>query len=371
MDSRDEFTFRTTDLDPGSDAALGADYTMLWEGSAARCPFQSPAILGWFNRSIRDRARLFALRDDRGMQAAVVLRQDASGGLSFLSDLKTDVNRFLFHRELEEGGKRAFFIGLLRTVIAEGRTLTLNSQLGDHPDTALLLAIVKEQGMWATVVDNSACPVLEAASPEELFAQVDAQRELRYRVNKLRNQKQAEFEVFTDQVDLETWTADFQQAHISRWEGTDTPSRFRDPERRQFLLGCLQAWAANGLLVRFSVRTMDGRTGFVIGLRAPGTIIHHSTTYHPCHAKFSPGKALLHTMAGWMRDNGLRILDFGDGREPYKYSVATSERPLQRIFIGRRSDLRFRASSSMIRMVRGNQLLYGMYQRHLKRRWRS
>lgn len=363
-----EATARSTFVSLDPDHGHWAAYAELWRASTARCPFQAPAILRWHGQTTSDATRLFALRDERGLRAAVVLRQNASGGLSFLSDLKTDVNRFLFHHEADEPTKRAFFDGLFRTVVAEGLALTLNSQPGDHPDTLLLLAGAKEAGLHTTVVENSACPVVEAATPGYLFDHVNGLRELRYRVNKLRNQQNAVFEVFTDEAQLDAWTEDFQNTHVRRWSGTATPSSFQDPARRAFVTGCLRAWAADGLLTRFSVRTAEGRIGFVIGLRAPDTLIHHSTTYDPAHAKSSPGKALIHVIAGWMHDNGLRILDFGDGREAYKFTVATGERPLHRIFIARRGDLRFIASSEMVRIVRGNRFLHGVYQRHVKRR---
>ena len=343
-------------------------YARLWQASSGRCPFQAPAILRWHATRTGDVVRLCALQDGTDLRAAVMLRLDRSGGLSFLSDLKTDINRPVFHGELSQAEKSAFFQGLFRNMVAEGHALTLNSQDGDHPDTRLLLSVARGTGLHATVVDNSACPVLECATPEDLFAHVDASRELRYRVNKLRNQKKAVFEVFTDDAELDEWAEEFQAVHVQRWTGTDTPSSFLDPARRAFVTGCLRAWALDGLLVRFSVRIDEGRIGFVVGLRAPDTLIHHSTTYHTAHARNSPGKALIHFMAGWMRDNGLRILDLGDGREAYKYTVATAERPLHRIFIARKADLRFIASSEMVRLVRGNSFLHGLYQRHLKRR---
>ena len=106
-------------------------------------------------------------------------------------------------------------------------------------------------------------------------------------------------------------------------------------------------------------------------LVAAFALAHHSTTYEPRFAKSSPGKALIHHMAEWMSSNGCRILDFGDGREDYKYAVATGERPLVRIFIANKSNVRYILSSSVIRMVRGNRFMYDVYQRHIKPRLQS
>ncbi len=343
----------------------------LWQQSDGRSPFQSPAILRHHAVSTTGVKRFFASYRNGEMRAAVVFKQDDAHSLSFLSDLKTDVNHFLFHAQAGEDERAAFFAELLDAVKKENLTLTLNNQPGEDRTTELIVRMAEEAGLFCAVLQHSACPVVEAPTPEALYAHVNGLRELRYRVNKLRNQKAAVFETFTDGDDLDAWTDEFCDAHVRRWDGTPTPSNLRHPHRRTFLKDCLRAWAQDELLVRFSVRLEEGRIGFVIGLRAPDTIVHHSTTYDPRHAKSSPGKALLLHMAEWMRDNGYRTLDFGDGREDYKYTVATGERPLARLFISRRGNLRFIASTSVIRAVRSNRFLSGMYERHVKPRMKA
>ena len=353
----------------GEEPATWSVLRELWENSDDRCPFQSPAVLRQFGANTSDAKRLFALYRDGAIIAGVVLKQDETRDLTFLSDLKTDVNRFLFHTAADEEVKRVFFDRLFQTIAEEDLSLTLNSQYGDREDTGLLRQAAESAGLFCSVVENSACPVVEAASPGELFAHVNGLRELRYRVNRLLNQQEAVFETFADDTELEAWTDMFCATHMRRWADTSTPSSFRNDERRVFLKGCLRAWAADGVLVRFSVRVGEERIGFVIGLRSgTDTIIHHSTTYDPRFAKSSPGKALIHHMAAWMAGTGYRILDFGDGREDYKYTVATGDRPLVRIFIANKSNMRYILSSSVIRLVRGNRFMYDVYQRHIKPR---
>lgn len=355
----------------GSDPAPWADHAALWASSTSRCPFQAPAILRHFSRTVAEPKRMFALYRGGAAIAAAIFKQDHSGRLTFLSDLKTDVNRFLFHKEAGIEEKILFFDGIFRSVREEHLSLMLNNQPGDHEDTIQLETCANSAGLYIKVLPNSACPVVEAASPEDLFKHVNGLRELRYRVNKLRNQKDAEFEVFTDAGGLDDWADEYCATHVRRWSGTSTPSNLRHPHRREFLKGCLHAWTEDGTLVRFSIRVAGARIGFVIALRAPETLIHHSTTYDPGHAKNSPGKALLPHLAGWMAENGYRILDFGDGREEYKYTVATGERPLARVFIANKGNLRFIVSSSLIRLVRGNRFMYDVYQRHIKPRMRA
>ena len=198
MSANEHLEFKSIVL--GEDPALWAAFSMLWENSESRCPFQSPSVLRHHATKTDDAKRLFMLLQGSDPIAAVVFKRDGSDNLTFLSDLKTDVNRFLFHAEADDEIKRTFFKRLFQTIADEDLSLTLNSQYGDHADTLLLRQAAESAGLFCAVVENSACPVVEAASPEELFAHVHGLRELRYRVSKLRNQQGATFEALRSKL---------------------------------------------------------------------------------------------------------------------------------------------------------------------------
>ncbi len=356
---------------PASDPSVWKELAALWQRGTQSCPFQSPGILRYFSDATEEETLVLACKRDGSLHAAVVLKLDQGGKLSFLSDLKTDLNRFLFDPVCSALDKAGFFDFILGTIKEQRWSWTLNNQATEEDHTALLELRAEEAGLYNLGILHSARPVVEAATPAELYAHVHGFRELRYRVNRLVKQPGTTFEVFTDDRELDAWTDAFCNVHMLKWSGTPTPSSFRDPVRREFLRGCLKAWNADGLLVRFSIRSGAERIGFVVGLRNGDTLIHHSTTYHPEHARASPGKALIHAMAEWMSGNGFRTLDFGDGREEYKYSVATGERPMKRIFISTKSDLAYILSTSVIRTVNSSPRLYGIYQKHIKKLLKS
>jgi hypothetical protein len=341
------------------------NFAELWQNSLDRSPFKSPHILRYFAGATKDKTTVFQCFENAQLRGVVFLKENA-GVYTFLSDLKTDVNFFVLDRKLSREEQKQFFEGFLQTVKRESWMVILNNQ----PAWAGYMPIFEEAGknsdlFWLNI-SYSVCPFIEAETPEALFEQVNSSRELRYRMNKLKKQENAEFEVLTDGTELELWVKEFCEAHVLRWADTSTPSAFRDPARRQFLFDCLKAWNADNLLVRFAVKVEQRRIGFVVGLLEEHSLIHHSTTFHPDYWKFSPGKALILFMTQWMKDHNMRILDFGDGNEPYKYDVANQEHVLNRIFISGKSKITFMMKAGMIKFIRNNQKAYNLYQNRLK-----
>lgn len=341
------------------------EFAVLWANSPGRSPFKSPSLLQYFAHKAGDHLAVFQYREDGELRGAILLKEN-KGVYTFLSDLKTDVNFFLIDRRCAPEEIKAFFGHLLDTVKTRKWSLILNNQPSWAHYMPVFEAAGQASGLFWLNFNYSVCPVATEESPQALFRRINGSRELRYRVNKLKNQVHAEFEVLTDGTDLERWAEEFCEAHILRWADTPTPSHFRDPERREFLRDCLQAWDRDGLLVRFAVKTEQRRVGFVIGLREADSLIHHSTTFHPDFWKYSPGKALIHFMAQWMQENNLRTLDFGDGNEAYKYEVANEEHILNRIFICGKQEYGFIAKARFIKMVKEHPRMYHFYQHRLK-----
>lgn len=337
----------------------------LWNYSLGKCPFEAPSLLRYFAQKTKKEVVVFQFQKGNELRGAVLFGKKR-GNLSFLSDLKTDFNYFVVHRECTDEEMTGFFSFIMDKVRQENWSLTLNNQPSWEKYMPFLEESMEASGLYWEKLSYSVCPRVEAASPQGLFEKINGFRELRYRVNKLINQEKAVFEVFTDGEDLEKWVEEFCDAHVLRWANTPTPSHLQPGEARQFLLNCLSAWNRDGLLARFSVKVEGRRIGFIVGLRQMQTMVHHSTTYHPDYKKSSPGKALIHTMAAWMRENGMNTLDFGDGNEPYKYTVANAEHELLRIFAAGKSNLKFRGKVWTVGWVKNHPKAYEFYQSRLK-----
>jgi CelD/BcsL family acetyltransferase involved in cellulose biosynthesis len=216
-------------------------------------------------------------------------------------------------------------------------------------------------------IDYSVCPVVECNTPQEVLHIMKDSYSVRNVTNKLKTKFKAGFEVIADEEDLENWVQEFCISHMKRWEKTPTPSVYRSKDRQAFLLDCLRAWSADKILVRFAVKVGGQRIGFIVGLAEENSLIHHTTTFDPEYYKVSPAKALLHTMAEWMIEKGVSILNFGDGNEKYKYSFANTEWKLKRMMISKKTNYKFIIKTRMISLVKKKSGLYSFYQNKIKR----
>lgn len=345
-------------------------FTVLWQKSGDRSPFKSPHILQYFAGNVKSQVVVFQFFQDDDLRGVILLKEN-KGTYTFLSDIKTDVNFFVLDRSCTPEDERQFFEYFLKTIEREKWSVILNNQPSWARYMPVFEAAGKSSGLFWLHFAYSVCPIAVDETAEGLFGRINSSRELRYRVNKLKKQESAEFEVLTDGTDLDRWVEEFCQAHILRWADTPTPSAFRNPERCTFLRDCLHAWNADGILVLFSVKVARGRVGFVVGLMEENSLVHHSTTFHPDYWKYSPGKALIHFMAEWMKEQKINMLDFGDGNEPYKYDVANREHILNRIFISGKNRLPFIAKAKLIKFIKDRPRIYQWYQIKLKSMYRN
>ncbi|MEQ1745712.1 MAG: GNAT family N-acetyltransferase [Saprospiraceae bacterium] len=348
------------------DTAFWEQYTRLWENSKHRSPFQSPSILRYYAEKQASAVAVFQYAGADGELLGAALFKRDKEHFSFLSDIKTDANFFVLHRNLKPDETRRFFEHLLETVERENWALMLNHKPAWADYTSEFEAIVKKSPLYAMNLDYSVCPVAEAETPDALFQRVENSGKFRYYATRVSKATGMDFEVFEDDNELEAWAEAYCRAHVKRWNNTSTPSSFLDAKRREILLGCLQAWSRDNVLVRFSINSRDGRIGFAIGLREERSLIFHATTFDPDYAKYSPGKALIHFIASWMVGEGLSTLDFGDGNEAYKYEVASREQVLRRVFLSRKTNLRFILKTLAIKVVRENPGMFSLYQNRLK-----
>lgn len=352
------------------DADFWSRYAQLWERSLHRSAFQSPHIVQYFSGLIHDGLAVFECTDEDKLIATALFKRE-NGYYTFLSDLKTDANFFLLDRNCTPEMMRHIFEGFIGLIEQEKMTLMLNHFPAWAGYMGIIEDLLRASSLYSMQLDYSVCPVAAGETPEALYKEVSASRNTRYKVNKFVKQENGTFEVLTDDADMDHWADEFCDAHVARWAPTPTPSAYRDPKRREFLKNCLHAWYADKVLVRFALRVGEKRIGFMVGLLEEETLIYHAPTFHPDYAHCSPGRALIYFITQWMAENKLRILDFGDGNEPYKYYVASKDQVLRRIFISGKYNLSFIAKTRFIKAVREHQKIYSLYQNKLKPAYRN
>ena len=332
------------------DTGFWAEYETLWMNSLHKPVFKSPRYVRYLTERFAGQLAICRFTVGEKLCGIAFFRKDGNT-YRLLTDLKADHNFLVIHRDCTREQVQFFFRGLLAEIKKENWVLTLRAQPVWAPYIGNLIEAINQSGLFWNVANRSVCPVLEEATPQEFYKKLNDSRELRYRVNRIKNQLKGTFEIFTGEEDLEAWTEKFCELHRKRWEGTMTPSRYESADERLFLKNCLTAWANDNLLVRFSVRVEGERIAFVICLRQQNTLVHHSTAYDDNYRKYSPGKALILVIAEWMQQHDMNVLDFGEGAEPYKYEYANKELELNEISIAPISNLPF------ILKVKARQLL--------------
>ena len=342
-------------------------YTELWKNSLNRPAFQSPKFIRFLAAWAKGEIAICQGYLD-GQLMAVALFKKKAGVYHFLSDEKSDHNFFVIHESCSESEISEFFENFLAEVKKEKWAMILHRQ----PETASYLPVLKKLGessgmFWATS-RCSVCPMFVAESPEDLYAQMNKSRVRTY-ANRLKKQHQATFEALTGSEDLENWVKEYCRIHLKRWASTDTPSVYRDETRQQFLYDCLKAWIADGILVRFSINTPEGRIAFKVGLIQQNSLISHSHTYDPDYHSSGPGKVLLRHAGEWMKNNGLSTLDFGYGNESYKYQYANREVELTRIYASGDFNMVFMLKTWMMKFAKNaskNRKLQTFYRQNIK-----
>jgi len=352
-------------VDNTLDSFFWADYADLWHNSKSRSPFQAPGILQFFSQKYTNSVIAVRLLREQSTVGAVLLKKEKNV-YSFLSDLKTDANFFVFRNDCSDGDIDYFFGGLLDFIKQQHSAVIFNNVASWAGYFPVFEKCAAKSNLFFQAIDYSVCPVLKCDTPEEIRAIINRSRTLRNSVNKIRHNQKAVFEVLTGDEDLENWVKEFCFCHIQRWEKTPTPSSYRNMERQVFLLKCLQAWSADKVLVRFAIKVNQQRIGFHICLIEQNSLIGHSMTYHPDYQKLSPARVLLLTMAEWMMEKKLRILDFGNGNEKYKYNYINQELVLKRVFISKKANYLFIVKSQLIKLVKNNSRIYSFYQKKIK-----
>lgn len=342
-------------------------YSELWHNCTHPSPFQSPVFIQFLADCYpQDLAIYQCLKQDK-LIGAVFFRK-VNGVYEFLSEVKSDHNFFTLHRECTQEETKGFFKGLVDEIKSRNWALVLNYQpsWASYMDTFIREG--KKGGIYWGLPSHSVCPALVCDSPKEVLERFDKIKNLRYYVSRLKKQQNAVFEAFTDDEDLSEWSRQFCECHIKRWKDTPTPSKYNSPEMQEFHKNCLEAWAKEGLLRRFSVRVGEERIAFNLALMQENALVGHSQAYDPEFYKYSPGKALMYFIGEWMMMQGICKIDFGKGGESYKYGMTNVDMDLYKIFMSNYSNVRFVLKSKLEKTARDNADFIKVYRGKIRPR---
>lgn len=341
------------------DATFWEAYTDLWKNSQYQSCFQAPFFLkSLLSLNLGIITILKGFRNEKLIGATFFYKRGSE--FHFLSDIKTDHNYFILHKDITLDETKQYFKGLLREIEKRKWTFRLNNQ----PSWASYMDIFKEalseSRLFSKSIPYNPCLVLEAESPEALFKATNKQK-LRQKLNRIKEKGEVAFEAYRDDEDLDQWLNEFYEVHIRKWANTNTPSSYTDPEKRSFYKSCILAWIKEDLLVRFSIKLGNKRIAFITALLENGYLVHHTTTYDLDYEKQSPGLIIINQVGRWMADRNMTKMEFGDGGEAYKYQFTSKELSLLTIFITHPWNLPYRLKMKLINFIRKNKNIRDYY----------
>lgn len=347
------------------DTTFWEAYTSLWKESEYQSAFQSPFFLQVLVNMVDKKDIIVIKGNKNGELAGAAFLYNKNGVWHFLSDLKTDHNYFVLHKDLSQEEIKEYFGGLLSEIEKRKLAVRLNSlpSWAYYADT--FKKMLAEKNVFYKVTDASTCIFLETATPEELFKATD-KKKFRQKLNRLKDQGNVAFEVFTDAEDIDNWLNGLFELHIKRWAVTNTPSIYRDEKVKEFYRSCMKAWLAQGILIRFSIKLNDKRISYVTALFEHGYLLHHTCTFDIDYEKQSPGLLIINMIARWMADRGMTKMEFGDGGEMYKYQFTSNQLPHQTIFISNKMKLPFIIKTNFVHLFKENKTLRNFYATNIR-----
>ena len=352
--AKDKQEIKTTFTEP--DDTFWEEYAELWHNSSCKSPFQSPAYLRVLSKHVGDKKIALQCKTGDHLVGAVVFQDDGKL-LRFLSDVKSDYNSFVFRCGLDREVIRESLQGFLRLVRDERISILFNKHLEESVYNQELRDILSNMNLFVRFVPYSLCPILECESPELLFQEMNRSKNVRYKRNRLLRMPDTHLEILTDDSDLNGWCDAYCSNHIKRWKESPTPSRYTCLKEQANIMQFLTAWAKDKTLIRFAIVQNGRRIALSAGLMSRDSFIGHLQSFDPAYKKHSLGNVLINLIGKWLMDQGIRKINFGDGKDNYKYSFANESIHLTKVFLSHNQNLSMRARAYLEAKYRSNEQL--------------
>jgi CelD/BcsL family acetyltransferase involved in cellulose biosynthesis len=166
-------------------------------------------------------------------------------------------------------------------------------------------------------------PTIDLAGDPEAVLSLTRKKSLVRHENFFRREGVLEVTHLEDGREIARHLDEFFEQHVTRWKGTEHPSRFEDPAERMLVEKATRNCAEAGWL-RFTRIDWNGRAiAFHYGSAYGGRYYFGTTAYERDLSRHSPGQVLLRQLLLAAVAEGAQTFDFGLGDEPFKLRFAT------------------------------------------------
>jgi predicted ATP-grasp superfamily ATP-dependent carboligase/CelD/BcsL family acetyltransferase involved in cellulose biosynthesis len=334
----------------------GADWNALVSRSATNTIFQTHQwARSWAAVYGAECEPLFVTASDSSGTIAVaplVVEQTLSRErvVRFLGDGRADYSDVLSPSDRPE------LTPALLTALLKSRRwdrIELNN-IPEHSSTAAALRECCRREGFAMLTEEAVCPALAIKGHEDGARQILNKPSLRRRQHYFEKHGNLEVKHLSQAADISPLLEQFFDQHVSRWDGTGSPSLFLEARNREFYRELTESFAGCPWLM-FTVVNYNGHPiAFHYGFDYQGTVTWYKPSFDVAFAKRSPGLTLLRCLIDYAVDHQRDELDFTVGQEPFKMRFTNTARTTVRLHVFR-DHVRFaleRANRSLRSAVR-------------------
>lgn len=303
---------------------------------------------------------VLAVRDDDTLRGIAPLCIRGGKVLTFIGYPQNDYADFLIDPATPE--VLGEIVSTIFSLKGKWRKIILDQFRQENSQWQQIQGLLQKRRIPFRLELSDACPVMvlhDIAAAKKMFYK----RNFNKYVNWFRQHGKFSYDVYTENHIAMQRLDDLFSQHISRWEGTATPSTFKTEEMRQFYRAFVgrmhpKRW------VQLSSLTLDEKFPALCLVFEYYNILYlYKGCFNLEFNKKSPGQVILRYLFDYAVERSIIELDFTRGNEEYKDRFANAIRRNRRIIIYRSTLSRWMAD--MFHSFRYSKLVDILYRNKL------
>jgi CelD/BcsL family acetyltransferase involved in cellulose biosynthesis len=215
--------------------------------------------------------------------------------------------------------------------------MTLCNLPQDSPTHRRLPEVAAANGVTCVTSVEDVCPIVELPGDWEIFLEERVSKkqrhEVRRKLRKIEREAQYHWRLVDNQADLAAEMASFIDLHRA---STQEKHSFMTPDMQAFFAEMTQVMHAAGWLHLSFLEINGDRAAAMLGFVYKDRILIYNSGYKPdAYAELSPGIVLTSHVIQDAIHRGLRVFDFLQGNEVYKYRFGAVDTLVYRTYIER------------------------------------
>lgn len=191
-------------------------------------------------------------------------------------------------------------------------------------------------GYFSEVKASVVCPLIQLPSTWDEYVSTlsrSMRTTLRRKHNKLSKSAEIEYEVIREQADLDAAVNDLIHLNRLRMKTKNLQGAFRDNRFTEFHENLISILYNDNILHLSFLKANDTRIAALYNFIYNDTCYYYQSGFDPNWAKFSPGTVQFSFSIREAIHNGIRVYDFLQGDESYKFNWTNMNRHCVSIFI--------------------------------------